>query len=144
MAEGYASAQTGPNVIYDSFLNVKNPIYRDAGIWDNTIVGTKIPETNDGVFVRLGEPEIVLDKSLQYDPNEIVEVVVPKANQIKLADPITRTNDGKIIPIVKRDNFHNPDLRYKQGGIIKGKKESGFKELFWAKEDLDRVKLLQK
>lgn len=121
IAEGYASVQTGPNVIYDSFLNVKNPIYRDAGIWDNTIVGTKIPEANDGVFVRLGEPEIVLDKSLQYDPNEIVEVVIPKANQIKLANPIIRTNTGEIVPIVKRDNFRNPDIRYKQGGILKRK-----------------------
>jgi len=42
-----------------------------------------------------------------------------KPTQIKLADPITRTDTGEIIPIVKRDNFRNPDIRYKQGGKIK-------------------------
>ena len=39
--------------------------------------------------------------------------------QIKFSDPITYDDNGNIISIVKRDNFHNPDMRYKQGGIIK-------------------------
>ena len=42
-----------------------------------------------------------------------------KPTQIKLADPVTKTNTDEIIPIVKRDNFHNPDIRYKHGGILK-------------------------
>ena len=67
----------------------------------------------------MGEPEIILDKSLQYNPDEIVEVVVPKANQIKLSNPITKTDSKQVIPIVKRDNFHNLDIRYKKGGILK-------------------------
>lgn len=37
-------------------------------------------------------------------------------SQFKSAEPITRTDMGEIIPIVKRDNFHNLDRRYKQGG----------------------------
>ena len=39
-------------------------------------------------------------------------------SQFKSADPITWNGKGEIIPIVKRDNFHNLDRRYKQGGKI--------------------------
>ena len=39
-------------------------------------------------------------------------------SQFKSAEPITRTDIGEIIPIVKRDNFHNLDRRYKKGGKI--------------------------
>lgn len=46
------------------------------------------------------------------------DVVILDSKIAKLADPITKTNTGEIIPIVKRDNFHNPDIRYKQGGIV--------------------------
>ena len=46
------------------------------------------------------------------------DVVILDSKIAKLADPITKTNTGEIIPIVKRDNFHNPDIRYKQGGKI--------------------------
>jgi hypothetical protein len=49
-----------------------------------------------------------------------MEFGVLRRNQFKLTNPITRTKIGKIIPIVKRDNFHNPDIRYKQGGVLKG------------------------
>ena len=48
-----------------------------------------------------------------------MEFGVLRRNQFKLTNPITRTKTGEIIPIVKRDNFHNPDIRYKQGGILK-------------------------
>ena len=40
-------------------------------------------------------------------------------SQFKSAEAITRNDVGEIIPIVKRDNFHNLDRRYKQGGKIK-------------------------
>ena len=40
-------------------------------------------------------------------------------SQFKAADPITWNGKGEIIPIVKRDNFRNPDIRYKQGGKMK-------------------------
>jgi len=38
---------------------------------------------------------------------------------IKFSSAITKTDAGEIIPIVKRDNFHSIDMRYKNGGIIK-------------------------
>jgi len=59
-----------------------------------------------------------------------VEFGVLRRNQFKLTKPITKTNTGEIIPIVKRDNFRNPDIRYKQGGIIKG--QNGFLNI-WQK-----------
>ena len=42
--------------------------------------------------------------------------------RIKLADAITRDDSGKIISIIKRDNFHKLDDRYKSGGKIHIKK----------------------
>ena len=52
------------------------------------------------------------------------EFAVPRNTQMKLVDPITYDNNGHIIKLSKRDNFKNPDFRYKQGGIIK-RVESG-------------------
>ena len=49
-----------------------------------------------------------------------IEFGIVRKNQAKLADPITYDNFKRIISIVKRDNFHNPDIRYKSGGILKG------------------------
>lgn len=58
----------------------------------------------DGLIHNVGKAK----HYLSFDPT-----------QIKFSDPITYDDMGNIIPIVKRDNFHNPDMRYKQGGIIK-------------------------
>ena len=52
------------------------------------------------------------------------EFAVPRNTQMKLVDPITYDNNGHIIKLSKRDNFNNPDFRYKQGGILK-RVESG-------------------
>lgn len=40
------------------------------------------------------------------------EYVISEPNQIKSANPITYDDTGKIIPISKRDDFTNPDIRY--------------------------------
>ena len=42
---------------------------------------------------------------------------VTNPNYIKLADPITYDNFGKIIPLSQRFNFTNPDIRYNNGKI---------------------------
>lgn len=49
------------------------------------------------------------------------EFAVPRNTQMKLVDPITYDDNGHIIKLSKRDNFKNPDFRYKQGGILKRK-----------------------
>lgn len=47
------------------------------------------------------------------------EVVFPSNGmQIKYTSPITYDNDGRIIPLSKRDNFKINDWRYKSGGKI--------------------------
>ena len=50
------------------------------------------------------------------------EFVVGHPEQIKLGDAMTFDDNFQLIPIVKRDNFHNLDIRYKQGGILKQNK----------------------
>ena len=40
------------------------------------------------------------------------ETVVFKNSQIKSARPITYDDRGKIIPLSKRDDFTNPDIRF--------------------------------
>lgn len=74
-----------------------------------------------GVRKELENADAVYQQGISFarDDKPIWEIVIPKANQIKLANYITKTDNGEIIPIVKRDNFHNLDMRYKDGGIIK-------------------------
>ena len=61
-----------------------------------------------------------LDAATNYlNQSSGMEFGVLRRNQFKLTNPITRTKTGEIIPIIKRDNFRNPDIRYKQGGKIK-------------------------
>lgn len=43
--------------------------------------------------------------------NPMNDYVISKSSQAKLSDPITYDN-GNIIPLSKRDNFLNPDVRY--------------------------------
>ena len=56
------------------------------------------------------------------DPIQTNEFLIGHPEQIKLSDAMTFNDKGILIPIVKRDNFHNPDMRYKQGGILKVQK----------------------
>lgn len=40
------------------------------------------------------------------------QIATRKTNNIKLADIITYDNNGKVIPLSRRDNFNSPDIRY--------------------------------
>ena len=44
--------------------------------------------------------------------NPMNDYVISKSSQAKLSDPVTYTDNGNIIPLSKRDNFLNPDVRY--------------------------------
>lgn len=48
-------------------------------------------------------------KGVHYPINDLI---ARYSNQLKLANPITYDDNGKIIPLSKRDNFNNPDIRY--------------------------------
>ena len=64
----------------------------------------------------------VIDPARSWDnPHPITDFIPLQSNQMKLAVPITYDNEGKIIPLSKRDNFTNPDIRYKKGGKLNEK-----------------------
>ena len=75
-----------------------------------------ISEAN-GKMMDMIDADAFMYKNYTEDTGRI-SIAVPRPTQIKLSDPITRTGKGEIIPIVKRDNFHNLDMRYKQSGTI--------------------------
>lgn len=64
----------------------------------------------------------VIDPARSWnEPHPITDFIPLQSNQMKLAVPITYDNEGKIIPLSKRDNFTNPDIRYKKGGKLNEK-----------------------
>ena len=71
------------------------------------------------------------------------EFAVPRNTQMKLVDPITYDNNGHIIKLSKRDNFKNPDFRYKQGGILK-RVESGKSGIYIKPENRGKLTRLKK
>lgn len=71
------------------------------------------------------------------------EFAVPRNTQMKLVDPITYDNNGHIIKISKRDDFKNPDFRYKQGGILK-RVESGKSGIHIKPENRGKLTRLKK
>lgn len=71
------------------------------------------------------------------------EFAIPRNTQMKLVDPITYDNNGHIIKISKRDDFKNPDFRYKQGGILK-RVESGKSGIHIKPENRGKLTRLKK
>ena len=71
------------------------------------------------------------------------EFAVPRNTQMKLVDPITYDDNGHIIKLSKRDNFKNPDFRYKQGGILK-RVESGKSGIHIKPENRGKLTRLKK
>lgn len=101
-------------------LQTKYPNYKDRPGYSYSIFEHKYPHTTNGA-VQYGASEgydtihmpNVVDANTGHHENYPIEDLVPlKSNQIKLAHPITYDDNGKIIPISKRDNFGNPDIRY--------------------------------
>jgi hypothetical protein len=62
-------------------------------------------QDHDGVVATL--PEDIIDPDF-----DMTEYVATKPNQIKLADAVTKDNNGKIIPLSKRDDFTKSDMRF--------------------------------
>ena len=142
---GIAKTRNKNGRLITAKLNIQRPTtVTDSGWWN----WYRIPEANPRISKKLGmngstagryysdlllkEPSVseangkmmdMIDadafmyKNYTEDTGRI-SIAVPRPTQIKLSDPITRTGKGEIIPIVKRDNFHNLDMRYKQGGTI--------------------------
>lgn len=86
-----------------------------------TLIETPTPHTTNGVIqdsFRNNYDTVlmknVIDSNGGYDGvgYAIDDLVVRYPNQIKLASPITYDDSSKIIPISKRFDFNNPDIRY--------------------------------
>ena len=153
---GIAKTRNENGRLITAKLNIQRPTtVTDPGWWN----WYRIPEANPRISKKLGmdgstagqyysdlllkEPSVseangkmmdMIDadafmyKNYTEDTGRI-SIAVPRPTQIKLSDPITRTKNEEIIPIVKRDNFRNPDMRFKQGGILKGQNGGSIKTI---------------
>lgn len=77
MAEGYAKPYNG--LVLYTVVNLENPLVTDSNQANTGIT----LENNDGAIVSLGEDTLGLAEEA-YDPNEVVEVVLKKADQIQI------------------------------------------------------------
>lgn len=69
--------------------------------------------------------------------DEEIDVILDMVNKVtNTQNKLSKYQACKYLNI-SRATFDN---WVRDGKVPKGKKESGFKELFWAKEDLDKVK----
>lgn len=78
----------------------------------NGIVQQSLEKGNDAVFINNVEDANAKDNWA------INEIIFRNANQAKLANPFTVDDNNNLISILKRDNFLNPDIRYKSGGFL--------------------------
>lgn len=110
---------------WDSKLEPKNliseyPDYRTRPGYSYSIFEYKYPNTTNGAvqygasenFNTIHIPNVVDANTGHYENYPIEDLIPLQSNQIKLANPITYDNSGKIIPISKRDDFTNRDIRY--------------------------------
>lgn len=72
------------------------------------------------------EKEIPDDFDKMDSYQDSYETVVYNAGQMKSPQAVTRDDEGNIIPLSQRDDFSNPDMRFKGGGIIKAQDGTKF------------------
>ena len=93
--------------IKNYYVNQTNPLIIDDVVreemFEDIITKPKdiINRGNNGVLVNYGKNHLDDFEIVEYNPNNI-----------KLANAITYDDAGNIIPLSKRDNFLNPDIRY--------------------------------
>lgn len=122
----YGSSPTKGEV-KDLYLNIENPFYVETS---KNMDAKDLVNREEAAFLFNRPKQFQIKGNIPEDIfNEVInadgvierkgtlrpsfsEVVVPKSNQVKLSNPITYDDTGKIIPISKRDNFLNPDIRY--------------------------------
>lgn len=63
------------------------------------------------IWDEMNNSDIVIETKGAKRPN-FAEIVVPRGEQIKLADAVTYDNNGVRIPLGERDNFNVNDIRY--------------------------------
>lgn len=113
IAKNYKRTYGKKGEIYDTYLKMDNPYIQK---YSTTLLNrVKNLLFRDKYF----DPAIIrnyrLNKELKgFDgvSHGDFENIVWDNKNIKLADPITYDDNGKIIPLSKRDDFTNPDIRY--------------------------------
>lgn len=63
------------------------------------------------IWEEMNNSDIVIETKGTKRPN-FAEIVVPRGEQMKLADAVTYNNNGVRIPLGERDNFSINDIRY--------------------------------
>jgi hypothetical protein len=98
----------GSNVL-GAYLKMDNPLILDAGDYSYSAItpARKKEIQKQGYDSVIGTPQTNAGKQ---------EFIVFDSNQIKSADPITRDNSGKVIPLSKRFDVGSKDIRYMPEG----------------------------
>jgi hypothetical protein len=101
------------DIIQTFYINAKNPLYttgRWTGVIDD-ITANKIKNKGYDAIINtdFDESGRILDF---LRGGKRTENITFNSNQMKLADAITYDDYGNIIPLSKRDNFNNSDIRY--------------------------------
>lgn len=76
-AEGYAKPYNG--IVLYAVVNLENPLITDANQANTGIT----LENYDGAIVTLGEDVLGISEK-EYNPNQVIEVVLKKANQVQI------------------------------------------------------------
>ena len=109
---GYWDNETNKRVYYPEIKAIDKVSSAKYKPTTNGVVQQSFEKGNDAVFINNVEDANAKDNWA------INEIIFRNANQAKLANPFTVDDNNNLISILKRDNFLNPDIRYKNGGFL--------------------------
>ena len=109
---GYWDNATNKRVYYPEIKAIDKVSSAKYKPTTNGVVQQSFDKGNDVVFINNVEDANAKDNWA------INEIIFRNANQAKLANPFTVDDNNNLISILKRDNFLNPDIRYKNGGFL--------------------------
>ena len=91
------------------YYNIPTPTaMRDAGYSQSTVSTEEIAH-----FAEDNGYDGVIIKGIREGAGVYTDdIIVFDSNQVKSADPVTYDDDGKVIPLSKRFDMENPDIRY--------------------------------
>lgn len=95
--------------VLSCFVNIKDPLqYEASRMQIKNNYSEKEIYSHDGVLAYR-DPKPGTD---YFDKANLIEIVVFSSDNIKSADPVTYDDDGNPIPLSKRFQMDNPDIRY--------------------------------
>lgn len=105
--------------IYPVYLNMRKHVDVDL---DGDIISRLSKKAraeinaSPGAIIRNVDETVANQYGIRMRPS--TDYLVQYPQQIKRSAAITYDTNGNIIPISKRDDFHNPDINFKEGGVI--------------------------